>query len=50
MILFKRCPRCRGDLFLVRGNTRVNQFVCLQCGRGWRAAGDSLTGAAKDSR
>ncbi len=34
--LLKRCPRCRGNLFLLEDG-EVREWTCLQCGRHYTA-------------
>ncbi|MEE8443244.1 MAG: hypothetical protein V3S37_05785 [Dehalococcoidia bacterium] len=32
MIYFKACPRCRGDIYLNRGDQYGRYLQCFQCG------------------
>ena len=35
--LLKSCPRCRGDLFLVKNEDRKWMWECVQCARSYAA-------------
>ncbi len=40
MLMFRGCPRCRGDL-IAEVTNGLTTFHCLQCSREWTPAGQS---------